>query len=66
MGKLKELLLGRRDQQIDREQMLEMQLNAYYDEQTSYLQEWKEGKRTPLNSTTQEYEYVKRLTNGCK
>lgn len=66
MGKLKELLLGRRDQQIDREQMLEMQLNAYYDEQTSYLQEWKEGKRTPLNSTTQEFEYVKRLTNGCK
>ena len=66
MGKLKELLLGRRDQQIDRERMLEMQLNAYYDEQTSYLQEWKEGKRTPLNSTTQEFEYVKGLTNGCK
>lgn len=66
MGKLKQLLLGRRDQQIDREQMLEMQLNAHYNEQTSCLQEWKEGKRTPLNSTTKEYEYVKRLTNGCK
>ena len=66
MGKLKELLLGRRDQQIDRESMLEMQLNAHYNEQTSYLQEWKEGKRTPLNSTTQEFEYIKKLTNGCK
>lgn len=66
MGKLKELLLGRRDQQIDRERMLEMQINAYYDEQTSYLQEWKEGKRTPLNSTTQEYEYIKKLNNGCR
>ena len=66
MGKLKQLLLGRRDQQIDREQMLEMQLNAHYNEQTSYLQEWQEGKRTPLNSTTQEYEYVKKLNYGCK
>lgn len=66
MGKLKELLLGRRDQQIDRELMLEMQLNAHYNEQTSYLQEWQEGKRTPLNSTTQEFEYVKKLNYGCK
>jgi ribosome-binding protein aMBF1 (putative translation factor) len=65
MGKLKELLLGTREQQINREQMLEMQLNAHYNEQTSYLQEWEEGKRTPLNSTTREFEYIKQLKNGC-
>ncbi len=66
MGKLKELLLGNRGQQLDREQMLEMQLNAHYNEQAHYLQEWHEGKRTPLNSTTKEYEYVKRLNYGSK
>ena len=66
MGLLKQLLLGRRDQQLDREQMLEMQLNAHYNEQAHYLQEWHEGKRTPLNSTTKEYEYVKLLNYGSK
>jgi hypothetical protein len=66
MGKLKELLLGTREQQIDREQMLEMQYNAHYDECANYVQEWKQGTRSPLNATISEFNYLNKPTNGSK
>lgn len=62
MGLLKRLFLGDREQQLDRELMLEAQINAQYDEFCHYRQEWKEGKRSPSTHTIAEWEYLQRPT----
>ena len=58
MGAIKNLLLGSRPQQLDRESMLEAQINAQYDEFCSYVAEWECGNRTPENATISEFEYL--------
>lgn len=63
MGFIKRLLLGSRPQQIDREQTLEMQINAQYDEFCSYVQEWECGNRTAENQTIKEWEYLGKPLN---
>lgn len=62
MGAIKRLLLGTRPQQVDRELMLEAQINAQYDEFCSYVHEWKCGNRTPENTTVAEFEYLGKPT----
>ena len=62
MGAIKNLLLGSREQQLERETMLEAQINAQYDEYCSYVQEWEQGNRTPDNHSINEWEYLNKPT----
>ena len=62
MGLIKRLLLGSRPQQLDRDSMLEMQINAQYDEYCDYVKEWRCGNRTPENYTIKEWEYLNKPT----
>jgi len=64
MGAIKNLLLGSRPQQIDRELMLEAQINAQYDEFCSYVQEWNDGNRSPENQSIQEWEHLSKPTKS--
>ena len=58
MGKLKELLLGSRFQQIDRELMIEEQINNQYDEYCSLRSKWNTGDRNAEMQTIKEWEYL--------
>lgn len=58
MGLLKRLLLGSRPQQIDRELMLEQQINAQYDEYCHYRELWTKGERNAEMQTIAEWEYL--------
>jgi len=64
MGAIKNLLLGTRPQQLDRESMLEAQINAQYDEFCSYVHEWECGNRTPENQSIAEWEYLNKPTKN--
>ena len=54
MGKLKELLLGSRPQQIDRDAMIEQQINDEYDRCSELHSSWRSGERNPLNESIKE------------
>jgi hypothetical protein len=62
MGLLKQLLLGTRIQQLDRELMLEQQINEQYDRYCDYRERWTTGERTSENATIKEWEYLNKPT----
>tara|TARA_R110000737_G_scaffold96386_1_gene130448 strand:+ start:421 stop:621 length:201 start_codon:yes stop_codon:yes gene_type:complete len=64
MGKLKELFLSTRIQQLDRDAMIEDQLNNEYARCCEVSQAWANGEKNPTNGTIQEYEFSKSLSYG--
>tara|TARA_R100001244_G_scaffold11860_1_gene14005 strand:+ start:891 stop:1085 length:195 start_codon:yes stop_codon:yes gene_type:complete len=64
MGKLKELFLNTRIQQLDRDEMIEQQLNDEYSRCCEIYQAWSNGDKNPTNGTIQEYEFSKTITNN--
>lgn len=62
MGKLKELLLGSRPQQIDRDAMIEQQINDEYDRCSELHSSWESGDRNPLNESINEWQFLNKPT----
>tara|TARA_R110002012_G_scaffold272461_2_gene458027 strand:+ start:4967 stop:5176 length:210 start_codon:yes stop_codon:yes gene_type:complete len=58
MGKLKQFFLGERLQQIDRELMIEQQINEQYDNYCKEREKWTEGEKNAENATIKEWEYL--------
>jgi len=58
MGLLKQLLLGTRLQQLDRELMIEEQINSQYDEYCKTREKWTTGERNAEMNTIKEWEYL--------
>ncbi len=62
MGKLKDLLLGSRPQQIDRDAMIEQQINDEYDRCSELHSSWRSGERNPLNESIKEWQFLNKPT----
>jgi len=58
MGFFKRIFLGTRLQQLDREAMLEQQINKQYDDFVKGRENWNKGERNPQNATIREWEYL--------
>tara|TARA_R110002124_G_scaffold137672_1_gene300621 strand:+ start:902 stop:1096 length:195 start_codon:yes stop_codon:yes gene_type:complete len=64
MGKLKELFLSSRIQQLDRDEMLEQQMNDEYARCCELAQKWESGDKNPMNGTIREFEFANNLLNN--
>lgn len=61
MGKLKELFLSTRVQQLDRDAMIEEQMNNEYARCCEIAQAWQSGESNPTNGTIQEFEFQRNI-----
>ncbi len=58
MGRLKELLLGERLQQIDNEQALKLHLEAKYYQYIDERKKWTTGQKNAENASISEWEQL--------
>ena len=58
MGLLKQLLLGSRVQQLDRDAMIEEQLNNEYDRYANLREQWTKGERNAEMQSIKEWEFL--------
>jgi len=58
MGKLKELFLRTRVQHLDRDEMIEQQMNNEYARHCELSQEWNSGERSPVTRSLMEWEHL--------
>ena len=61
MGLLKELYLRSRPNQMDREEMIEQQMNDEYARCCELAQKWESGDKNPVNGTIREFEFASNL-----
>jgi len=62
MGKLKELFLSTRIQQLDRDEMIEEQMNNEYARHCELSQAWNTGERNPIERSLLEWEHLGKPT----